>query len=52
MNFGKETLLVIAPHADDEILGCFKLIEKVKKEGGKVIYDCRCERVKRRRQLN
>lgn len=36
MNFGKETLLVIAPHADDEVLGCFELIKKTKKEGGKV----------------
>lgn len=36
MDFGKESLLVIAPHADDEVLGCFKLIKKLKKAGGKV----------------
>ena len=36
MNFDKETLLVIAPHADDEILGCYGLIKKIKKNGGKV----------------
>ena len=35
MDFSKETLLVIAPHADDEILGCFKLIKKIKEQGGK-----------------
>jgi len=28
--------LVIAPHADDEILGCYGLTKKVKKLGGKV----------------
>ena len=27
MNFGKETLLLNAPHPDDEILGCFSLID-------------------------
>jgi LmbE family N-acetylglucosaminyl deacetylase len=36
MNFGKEILLIIAPHADDEVLGCFGLINKIKKNGGKV----------------
>lgn len=36
MNFTKKTLLIIAPHADDEILGCFGLINKIKKQGGKV----------------
>ena len=35
MNFKNERLLIIAPHADDEI-GCSGLIDKVKKEGGKV----------------
>lgn len=36
MKLENEKLLVIAPHADDEILGCFGLIKKVKKLGGKV----------------
>ena len=36
MEFKKETLLIIAPHADDEILGCYGLIKKVKDNGGKV----------------
>jgi N-acetylglucosamine malate deacetylase 1 len=31
-----ERLLVIAPHADDEVLGCGGLMTKIKKEGGKV----------------
>ena len=30
MKFKKERLLIIAPHADDEILGCYSLIKKVK----------------------
>jgi len=32
----KETLLVIAPHPDDEVLGCFGLMNEIKKNGGKV----------------
>jgi len=36
MKLEKERLLIIAPHADDEVLGCFGLIKKVKDNGGKV----------------
>jgi LmbE family N-acetylglucosaminyl deacetylase len=36
LKFEKEHLLIIAPHADDEILGCYSLINKIKKGGGKV----------------
>ena len=32
MNLEKERLLIIAPHADDEILGCFGLINTIKKK--------------------
>jgi N-acetylglucosamine malate deacetylase 1 len=35
-DFKNERLLVISPHADDEILGCGGLISKVKKDGGQV----------------
>ena len=35
-NFKNERLLIIAPHADDEVLGCGGLISRVKKDGGKV----------------
>ena len=35
-DFSNEKLLVIAPHSDDEVLGCGGLISKVKKGGGKV----------------
>ena len=36
INLKNEKLLIIAPHADDEILGCYGLIKKIKNLGGKV----------------
>ena len=36
MDLKQEKLLIIAPHADDEVLGCCGLINKVKDNGGKV----------------
>lgn len=36
MKLNNQKLLVIAPHADDEVLGCGGLIHRIKKEGGKV----------------
>ena len=36
LNLKNERLLIIAPHADDEILGCFGLIDFIKKNKGKV----------------
>jgi len=36
LDLKKDRLLVIAPHADDEVLGCFGLMHKVKQNGGKV----------------
>ena len=35
-NFSNETLLEIAPHSDDEVLGCGGLISKIKNAGGRV----------------
>lgn len=32
----KQTLLIIAPHPDDEVLGCGGLIKQIKDKGGKV----------------
>lgn len=36
MKLNNERLLVIAPHADDEVLGCYGLINKIKNDGGSV----------------
>jgi LmbE family N-acetylglucosaminyl deacetylase len=36
MNFDNEKLLVIAPHPDDEVLGCFGLMDQVRSSGGEV----------------
>lgn len=35
-DFKGQKLLIIAPHPDDEVIGCAGLIQKVKKSGGKV----------------
>jgi len=36
----KQTLLVVTPHADDEIFGCAGTMAKVKAQGGKVYVVC------------
>jgi len=36
MILNKEKLLIISPHPDDEVLGCYGLINRVKKNGGEV----------------
>lgn len=36
MELSKQKLLIIAPHPDDEVLGCFGLINKIKENGGEV----------------
>lgn len=36
IDYKKQKLLVIAPHPDDEVIGCGALIAKIKRGGGKV----------------
>src|SRR5919197_1528921 len=36
INWGDQRLLVVAPHPDDELLGCGGLINRVKRSGGQV----------------
>jgi LmbE family N-acetylglucosaminyl deacetylase len=36
INLNKQRLLIIAPHPDDEVIGCGGFIQRIKKESGKV----------------
>ena len=40
ISFRNRVILIIAPHPDDEVLGCGGLISRVKVEGGKVHVLC------------
>lgn len=33
LSFDKESLLIIAPHPDDEVIGCAGLIQWIKQHG-------------------
>ena len=36
INLAKQRLMILAPHLDDEVLGCGGLIHRVKQAGGEV----------------